>query len=328
MDICTFSPDQFTEFLTLVDDQIRPAGSPTHAWEDFPLILAAENSSMILGICEGDSVAAGVACLVRQFQTSCGPIPVAGIGSVVTRPASRGKGFSRALQNALIERLEAANVPLAVLWTDNPEFYTGRGFAPAGWEFHVDMTGIGTGTDFPEGFSCRVFQPEDSVDVAALYDLHPFRTIRPPGDDSRLYTMPGTRGLVAIGDGDKVVAAVFCGKGADFTDYVTEWDGPLGLVIPLLGECRSRGWARQVLVPPGGEGLAEQLVRLGGTVAAQPSGHWLIVQPEQLARYMEGSGHGVPGDKEDPVELLGTVGSNGVIIPGLLTVAVWGFDSV
>ncbi len=328
MDIITFTPGQLGEFLALVDDQIRPPGSPTRARDDFPLILAPENISMILGICEGDRVAAGVACLVRQFQTSCGPIPVAGIGSVVTRPESRGKGYSRALQTALIERLAASDVPLAVLWTDQPEIYTGRGFKPAGWEFHVDMTGMGTAGGFPEGFSCRAFNPEDAPEVAALYDHHPYRTIRPKDDDPRLYTMPGTRGLVATGDGDKVVAAVFCGKGADFTDYVTEWDGPLGLVLPLLGECRSRGWAQQVLVPAGGEGLAEQLVRLGGAVAAQPSGHWLVVQPEQLAKYMQGSGHGVPTDPSDPAAVLGTVGPDGVVVPGALTVAVWGFDSV
>ena len=51
MDIITFSSGQFSEFLALVDDQIRPSGSPTRAWEDFPLILAPDNKSMILGIC-------------------------------------------------------------------------------------------------------------------------------------------------------------------------------------------------------------------------------------------------------------------------------------
>ncbi|MCK9997071.1 MAG: GNAT family N-acetyltransferase [Candidatus Krumholzibacteria bacterium] len=328
MEIISFSPKQFSEFLALVDDQIRPPGSSTHAWEDFPLILGRENSSMIFGICEGESVAAGIACLVRQFQTSCGPIPVAGIGSVVTRPESRGLGYSRALQNALIERLASANVPLAVLWTDQPEFYISRGFVPAGWEFHVDMIGVRPTDGFPDGFSFRTFNPEDSAGVAALYDHHPYRTIRPPGDDACLYTMPGTKGLVATGKGDKVVAAVFCGKGADFKDYVTEWDGPLGLVVPLLIECRNRGWARHLLVPAGAEGLAEQLVRLGGTVAAQPSGHWLIIQPEKLSRYMQGAGHGIPQDRNDPVALLGSVGSDGIVIPGALTVAVWGFDSV
>ncbi len=328
MKITSFTPDQFTEFLALVDDEIRPPGSSTHAWEDFPLILGRDNRDMVLGICEGVRVAAGVACLVRQFQTSCGPIPVAGIGSVVTRPEYRGRGFSRALQNALIDRLAAANVPLAVLWSDQPEFYTGRGFVPAGWEFHVDMEAVRPATGFPDGFSCRVFRAEDAPAAAALYDHHPFRTLRQPGDSARLYTMAGTRGFVALGEGEQVVAAVFCGKGADFTDYVTEWSGPLGLVIPLLDETRRRKWARYLLAPPGGDRLAAKLAGRGATVTARAVGHWLVIQPEQLSRYLEGSGQGGLRDPADPVALLGTVGPDGVVIPGALTVAVWGFDSV
>jgi len=328
MEITSFTPDQFPEFLSLVDDQIRPPGSSTHVWEDYPLILGRENRDMILGICDQGRVAAGVACLVRQFQTSCGAVPVAGIGSVVTRPEFRGQGFSRALQNAMIDRLASENVPLAVLWTDQPEFYRGRGFVPAGWEFHVDMASMRSVTDFPEGFSCRAFGVEDSAAVATLYERHPFRTLRRPGDAVRLYTMPGTRGLVALGEGEQVVASVFCGKGADFRDYVPEWSGPLGLVIPLLDESRRRGWARYLLAPPGAERLAEQLVRLGAEVTAQAAGHWLVIQPERLSRYLQGSGMGISRDPADPAAVLGTVGSDGVVIPGALSVAVWGFDSV
>lgn len=328
MEITSFTPDQFNEFLAMVDEQIIPRGSSTHAWEDFPLVLDQQNSDMILGICYQGRVAAGMACLVRQFQTSCGPIPVAGIGSVVTRPEFRGRGFSREIQKALIDRLDSANVPLAVLWTDQPEFYRGRGFVPAGWEFHVDMENMQLGADFPDGFSCRTFGVEDSSVVAGLYDRHPLRTLRLPGDSARLYTMPGTRGLVALGDGEQVVAAVFCGKGADFHDYVPEWSGPLGLVIPLLEESRRRGWARHLLAPPGSEPLAEQLAMSGAVVTAQTTGHWLVIQPEQLSRYLQGSGQGISRDPSDPVAVLGTVGSDGVVMPGALTVAVWGFDSV
>jgi len=328
MEITSFTPDQFKEFLALVDEQVRPPGSSTHAWEDYPLILDQENSDMILGICDQGRVAAGVACLVRQFQTSCGPIPLAGIGSVVTRPEFRGQGFSREIQKALIHRLEAANVPLAVLWTDQPELYRGRGFLSAGWEFHVDMANMRQGPGFPDGFSFRNFGAEDSSAVAGLYDRHPLRTLRRPGDSARLYTMPGTRGLVALGEGEQVVAAVFCGKGADFPDYVPEWSGPLGLVIPLLEESRRRGWARHLLAPPGSESLAEQLAMSGAVVTAQAAGFWLVVQPEKLSRYLQGSGQGISRDPSDPAAVLGTVGPDGVVMPGALTVAVWGFDSV
>ena len=328
MKIAPLDEAQFNEFLALVDQEIRPAGALTHSWEDYPLILGQENRAGVLGILEEDRVVAGVACLVRQFQTSCGAVPVAGIGSVVTSPDRRGKGFSRELQTAMIAHLASANVPLAVLWTDKPETYSGRGFRPAGWEFHVDMKDAGPGNGFPSGFTCRPYQDEDAAAVSSLYDRHIYRTIRNPGDSTRLYGMPGTTGLVAVGQGDQVTAAVFCGKGADFGGYVCEWSGPHGLVFPLLDEALDQDLARFVLVPPGGQALAASLARRGAVVAAQTAGLWVVTQPEQLSLYLQSSGHGSPADPTDPAGILGTVGPDGVVVPGALNLAVWGFDSV
>jgi hypothetical protein len=216
---------------------------------------------------------------------------------------------------------------LAVLWTDHPEIYRGRGFTPAGWEFHVDLALVPV-SDFPAGFASREFKMEDVPAAAALYDRHPMRTVRLPGDAEQLYTMSGTRGLVATGEAGQVLAAVFCGKGSDFRDFVLEWSGPLGLVIPLLAEVRRREWARWLLVPPGGETLAEKLHGAGAEVTAKKAGHWLVVQPEKLSRYLQGAGLGAPRNPADPQAILGTVGPDGVVVPGTLAVAIWGFDSV
>lgn len=327
MEVVNFTEPQFREYLDLVDAEIRTPGAATHAWDDFPLLLDWANRDFLLGIIENDRVAAGVGFLVRQYQTSCGTVPVAGIGGVVTRPEFRGRGLSRVLQADLVARLEAANVPLAVLWTDRPEIYRGRGFVPCGWEFHADLADFSS-TGFPAGFSCREFHGEDVSAVAGLYAAHPYRTIRHPADADRLYMMPGTQGLVATGDKGQVAAAVFCGKGADFMNYVLEWNGPVGLVIPLLAEVRRRRWAQNILVPAGGEMLAGKLNSLGARVLARETGHWLVVQPDQLSRYLQGAGVGAPRNPADPAAILGTVGADGVVEPGVLTVAVWGFDSV
>lgn len=327
MKIVTFNDAQFRTYLDLVDREIRVPGSSTHAWEDFPLLLQRGRGAMALGILEGDLVVAGLSCLVRQYQTSCGAVPVAGIGGVVTRPEFRARGLSGTLQTALIEKLRDADVPLAVLWTDQPEIYRGRGFAPAGWEFHVDLGQL-PNTAIADGFRTREFSAEDVPLTASLYDRHPLRTVRLPGDAEQLYTMPGTRGLVVTGQDEQVLAAVFCGKGSDFRDYVLEWNGPLGLVIPLLAEVRRRDWARWLLVPPGGETLAGKLNETGAEVRAQNAGHWLVIQPDMLSRYLQGAGLGSPRDPADPQAILGTVGPDGVVVPGALAVAVWGFDSV
>ena len=211
MHIASITPDRHAEFLALVDAEIRPDRAKTHAWDDFPLILSPDNAAWTLvATAEDGALTGGLACLIREMATSCGNIPVAGIGSVVTRPENRGQGLSTALQNALLELLRRKNIPLAVLWTDQPEIYAGRGFAAAGWEMHLDLGDAQLGEAFPPGFGVREFQRADTVAVQRLYDCHLLRTLRHAGDAERLYTMPGTRGLVASGQDDTVVAAVFC----------------------------------------------------------------------------------------------------------------------
>ena len=182
MHIATITPERHAEFLDLVDAEIRPDRAKTHAWDDFPLILSPANAAWTLAATAPDGrLAGGIACLIREYSTTSGKVPVAGVGSVVTHPEYRGRGVSTALQNALLTRLRGKNVPLAVLWTDRPEIYAGRGFAPAGWERHVDLAEADLPTELPAGFVARPFAPGDADAVAALYDRHSLRTIRAPG---------------------------------------------------------------------------------------------------------------------------------------------------
>ena len=329
MQIASITPDRHAEFLAMVNAEIRQGRATTNAWDDFPLILSPGNAewTLVATSPEGEMMA-GLACLIREYTTSCGKIPLAGIGSVVTKPDFQGQGLSSALQNAMLTKLKGKNVPLAVLWTDQPEIYAGRGFAPAGWELHIDISDAKLAEAFPPGFGVREFQPGDTDAVQALYDCHQLRTLRLPGDARQLYNMPGTQGLVAVGADDDVLAAVFCGKGADFPDYAAEWSGPIGLVVALLGEARRRQWVQKVLVPPGGEQLAVQLLNRGATSFACPGGFWAVIQPESLSRYLQAAGIGTPGDPGDPAALLGHVDSDGLPVLGPITVSVWGLDSV
>ncbi|MBE0564735.1 MAG: GNAT family N-acetyltransferase, partial [Krumholzibacteria bacterium] len=263
MQIATATAGDHAGFRALVDAEIRPDRAKTHAWDDFPLVLDPANAPWTLVARAPDgSVAAGLAALIREHTTTLGPLRVAGLGSVVTRPEFRGQGLSTALQEAMLAKLERQDVPLAVLWTDRPEIYAGRGFAAAGWEHHADLGGVSF-TAAPPELAVRTYRPADAEAVAALFARHPWRTVRQPGDAARLYGMPGTRGLVAEDPAGRVIAAVFCGKGADFPGYVPEWDGPPQAVLPLLAEARQRGWAEAVLVPAGGETLLERLAALG-----------------------------------------------------------------
>lgn len=329
MRIARVRPHERVEFLAIVNAEIRPGRANTNAWEDFPLILGAANLDWQLIAKDSDGrIAGGIACLIRDFQTSCGVVSVAGIGSVVTRPEFRGQGLSRSLQVEMLELLRRQKIPLGVLWTDKPEIYAGRGFVPAGWEVHVQLPRAGFLGALPGSHSLREFRSQDSPAVAALYELHPLRTLRKEADASLLYNMPGTNGVVAVDEQDLVRAAVFCGKGADFPGYVTEWNGPLELVMGLLQHVRGEGWAQNVLVCAGGEALLEPMGQLGATWFAQASGLWKVICPEELMDCCQEYRGVPPQDITDPRGWLGDVDEAGNPRPGILDLAVWGFDSV
>lgn len=325
MQIACPSPAEHAAFREIVDAEIRPGDGGTRAWDDFPVILGEENRSWTLvARTPAGEVAAGLACLVRPFTTSLGTVPIGGIGGVVTLPAHRGLGLSRRLQESMLAHLHRHNVPLAVLWTDQPEIYAGRGFAAAGWEHHLLLDGV----DLPPATGVRAFRDEDTEAVAALYGDHAWHTVREPGDAGRLYGMAGTRGLIAVEAGtERITAAVFCGKGADFPDYVTEWSGEDGAILGLFRVARERGWASRVLVPPGGEPVLNAVAEVGGRWFAAASGLWALLDPADLRRRTAEAGLEPPAE-DTPAAWLGTVGDDGRSRPGVLHVAIWGFDSV
>jgi len=329
LEIQTATRAQHAALLALVDAEIRPNGAQTHARDDFPLILGPENRDWQFVATEGDETVGCLACLIRPFATSCGVIPVAGIGSVVTAARWRGQGISSRLQRYALQRITAQEVPLAVLWSDRPEYYVGRGFNAAGVEFHVDYEHCDLDdTDLAAG-QIRPYQSQDTTQIATLYARHKLRTERAPGDAALLYGMPGTNGLV-YAVGGQLRGYLFGGKGADFPGYVTEFGGDSAAVIALLAEARQRGIATKVLVPQGATELQRVLAARGARWSAQTSGYWKVVDSRAL-RAAVGSAAGDGGrwpDSDDPAAWLGNVDRNGAVIAGPLELAVWGFDSV
>jgi GNAT superfamily N-acetyltransferase len=330
LQITSISETDHADFLALVNAEIRPDRAKTNAWDDFPLILGLENREWCLGAYTPDGkLAAGIACLIRELKTSCGIFQFAGIGSVVTEPAFRGQGLSSALQIEMLSRLRRKNVPLAVLWTDKPEIYAGRGFTSAGYEFHVDFKGAAISSELPDGFSIGQLQSSHIDGVEQLFLQHAYHGIRLPGDSRQLYLMPGTQGHVVLNETQKVVAYIFCEKGGDFPSYVHEWGGSPEFILPLLHKVRALGQANQVLVPAGALELAEVLIRAGAAWSATPSGYWAVLDSHVLRQVLENSGVSLsPGPISDPVQLLGSIDEEGSPHPGILELAVWGFDSV
>jgi GNAT superfamily N-acetyltransferase len=242
--------EEYEEFVAFLDAGMRPDGAETGVADDFPVILGRDNLAGMLGIRGQDGWIAGLAALVRSFETSDGTLPIAGVGSVVTHPDHRGQGHSAALQRVLMEHLAGQDVPLAVLWTDQPEIYAGRGFQPAGWEYHLGLGALSLADSWPAEDEVRTLGRSDIPSIAALYAEHPLRTRRRPEDHAALYAMPGTR-IVGLERQGRLAAFACCGKGMDFPDYVAEWGGAPDAVVALLSHVQADGLASRALVPAG-----------------------------------------------------------------------------
>ncbi len=323
MEIRSVGPGERGRLLAVVEAGLRRPGSPTGPADDFPLALAEANADWQLVAEEDGEFLAALACVVRPCATSAGELPVAAIGSVVTAAAWRGRGLSRRLQAEVLARVAAHGVPLAVLWSDRPELYAARGFAPAGVEFHVELEGW-RGPDAPAGAVVRRCEPRDVATVTALYAGHPYRTLRAAGEDALLYGMPGTRGWVLEPSaGAAVTAYAFCGKGQDFPGWILEWGGDPADVAVLVARLRAAEGARWLLAPQGAEPLAAALVAAGARAVARPSGLWCVTHPARLAELAGGSARATAA-----AAWLGGVGGDGLPLPGPLRLAVWGFDSV
>ncbi len=266
----------------------------------------------------------GLATLTRSCLTTAGLVSVAGIGSVVTREDRRGQGYSSALQQQVVERLAAEGVHLAVLWTDQPEIYAGRGFQAAGWEYHLDLSDLRVDELWPAGADRHTLTGTHAPQIARHYEQHPLRTLRPADDHQRLYGMPGTR-VVGLVEAGRVVAYACCGKGEDFPDYVAEWGGAPDRVLAVMARAAADGLASRALIPAGREEILERAVCQGCGFAAVPSGLWAVLRPDLLAELV---GPVTDGREHDPRAWLGHLEADGTPVPGRLQLGIWGLDSV
>jgi len=315
---------EYEDFVAFLNAGMRPEITATRAEDDFPVILSRDNLEGLWCMQDDTGWVAGLSVLTREFTTTLGSVKVAGIGSVVTRSDMRGKGLSKQLQTRVMGELAGQKVPLAVLWTDQPAVYAGRGFKEAGWEYHIDLAGARLAGLVPPGAEVRPFLPSDVTVVSMIYNAHPLRTLRQSGDNSKLYTMPGTKGLV-LAKGRDVLAYAFCGKGDDFPDYVTEWGGEAESALAVMAEAHRQGLASRILVPAGREDILKIASRRGARHELISSGLWSVIRPDLLPVPKAGA----PKDRlDDPATWLGRIGDDGKIQPGCFQLGVWGFDSV
>jgi predicted N-acetyltransferase YhbS len=289
----TVKPTEHKGFLDFVDHSFERSNGRAMV-HDFPTALGKNNlKHQYIGTLDGEPVCAA-AVLLRDWYTSEGVLRTACLGCLITPPAYRGRGYNAALQQWVLGRLAEEGAAWAVLWTDRPEVYTGRGFRPAGRELHGWLQEL-SWPSASVGQRIRRAQTADAPQLLALYRQHRLRAERSVAD-LRAHLDPRVSTVLVLEEADRILAYAAIGRAQEFSNHVHDYGGDVQHVHILWGEAARRG-ARYVLVCEGAERF------LGGAAHHMPR----RIQTVGLARVLDPSRLGVGLDA--------------------LEWAAWGFDS-
>jgi len=289
-----------------------------------------------------------------------GRLPVALVGNVYTEPSQRGRGLASACVEACVAAARAHGLPLALLWSDAPDWYARLDFHPVGRERFVSLDAAsiararGSDTGLELGAPCDADWPE----LEARYAAKPQHVTRPAGDLARLAAAPDCELCVARGGG-RAVAYAAAGRGDDMRGVVHEWAGDAEGVLACLARLQERAGAHTMLSGPTPEPPVPRLHASGATLREgafalarilDPAELWRRLAPGEHALALERSDRGLHLRSGDAVcelepaaalELLFGAGAIGQVVASLPdTVAtriaehlpwplyVWGFDSI
>ena len=118
---------ELPEILDLLNRVFRPgpACQPTMQ-QEFPLLLAPENTNHLFIVRADGQVVSHVGVLRQDMVAGGIHLPVACVGSVATDPAHRGRGYASRLLDSATERARRDGCVLMAI-SGNLPLYTGRG---------------------------------------------------------------------------------------------------------------------------------------------------------------------------------------------------------
>lgn len=221
--------------IGFLDKHLRPDNDWSIAAE-YPFVFHPLNRDNLRIIADDNQVLAHAATKYLIIKTTLGLFKVAAIGSVVTAPEQRGKGFSQLILKNVLQSAEAECADFAILWTDLYDLYRKSGFELAGSEISVII-------DDPIPFQQDKYRILKSEKVAPeailkLYSMHTCGSVRTAEEIRRNLQIPNSRVYTMWDNANQLLAYAIEGKGADLKGYVHEWGGSVPNIIHLLAHIR------------------------------------------------------------------------------------------
>lgn len=208
---------------------------PRSIREEYPSVFRACPGGESLYIQEGDRIVSHAAFVEREFQHPAVRIKIGLIGSVVTHPSYRGRGFATQLIQRACKELKKRGCVVAMLWSDQTEFYAPLGFHRAGKEQDLRFSAELMGSDF--GIVRPMNFDHDAHFIWRMYQKQHCRLDRSLEEQKKLLKTPKAQVFVTEKDG-KLTSYLVINKGADFTDYIHEWGGDISELQRNISFCQ------------------------------------------------------------------------------------------
>jgi N-acetylglutamate synthase-like GNAT family acetyltransferase len=241
------SPQEWTAVVDFFDRNLRPeAGWSIEA--EYPLAFNTKNLHNVRVLESNHEILSGAVMKMHIMKCAMGLFKVAAIGSVVTSPEHRNKGYSHEILNDCLKAAQEQVCDFAILWSDLYDFYRKVGFELAGREVSLvldqDMT-FELGTH-------RILETNKVAPEAILkvYNQHTTGSIRTVEDIKSYLQIPNSKIYTLWDAQNQLLAFAVEGKGADLKGYVHEWGGSVTNLTTLFAHIRKVTQAPLTVIAP------------------------------------------------------------------------------
>ncbi len=269
------------DLIQFLSTNLRPDQKWTIA-EEYPLAIHDSNLNNVRVIKDNNDFMSAAVMKTLVIKSPVGVFKVAAIGSVVTNPLHRNKGFSKQVLEDCIENARKHGCDFAILWSNLYDFYRKLGFELAGTEILLNV---------PQTFKCvdvpgLRFVNSNKVDPEAilrLYSQHSTGSIRTTDEIRKFLNIPNARVFTAWDEQNVLQAYAVEGKGADLEGYIHEWGGNVSKLLPLIRfATQERNRSLNVISPSHSQNLIRHMVAGGATETSGVLGMIKILNPPHL----------------------------------------------
>jgi predicted acetyltransferase len=251
------SSDELNRIVEFLDTHLRQGNQWTISSE-YPTAITPHNIHNMSIVTEDEKIISHAVLKTYVVKTPYTILKVGAIGSVVTDPEYRQQGLSTGNIKKCLNLASAQECDLAILWTDQFDFYRKLGFELAGFDFSYVFDSINE----IKNKNLR-FMTGNNIDPAALlrlYSQHTVHAVRTLEDFRQFLKIPNSNVYTAWDQNNTLLGYAVEGKGIDLVNYIHEWSGQTEALLDLFQYIRNqKKQAITVMSPAHSQNLRNKL---------------------------------------------------------------------